>query len=191
MDSSMLSFLFLSPLLSTTALGQVVIDFSDLQSNGDKQVWQGDRYMDLGVLFSTADEAAPLRSIVARGNTCIYATTDVASDTAIITDFLSGPSSYVGFSVIDILNFPAAENWLAEIYDAQGNLLDTMSSNIDSSDGSAYFEFQRASADVSRFVFTPSSDSEALDNFTFNIVPTTSSLGTMLLAGVLAFRRRR
>ena len=168
----------------------IVIDFNELAGNGAS--WSGDTYQSMGVIFSTTPEA----SLYAWGkdtstyqSNFIYASTAFHANAAVHADFTDGYANFVSFSVVDSDN--AAKQWNAQIFDAQGNMIDSIADTAGKADASAVFSFSRDQHDIARFVFNPSDDFESLDNFSFTAVPTPATASIFTIAGIVALKRRR
>jgi len=174
-------------LAASMAQADVVIDFNDLP--GDTSAWSGDRYQSLGVVFSTSSNAfLGSQDSALTSSNFIYGSTGPGADSIVAAEFINGPSNYVGFHVTDTED--PFRFWTAEIFDAQGNLLDSLTRNTGDANETDFHSFTLSSFTISRFVFTPSDDYEGIDNFTFNI-PAPSGVSLMALSGVLSTRRRR
>ena len=142
--------------------GGTVINFDDIPASG-YTLWDGNRYANQGVVFSTTAGASlyafnSSSNADTNPNYVLASTTGFISDSKIIATF-SETVNCVSLYITD--GEPPASNFLIQVFDSQNNVLETL---IDNGDQRRY-SFQHAG--IKKLEFTPSSDVESIDSFQF------------------------
>jgi len=169
-----------------------VIDFDDMTH---PTVWSGARYAHLGATFSsTTDE------LYAEGDPVNSHSKNIHVYDRAFRDFtisFARPVSSLSFWVIDG-EYTPLEAWTVRLFDMDGGLLRTLVGRGGFAERPFEVSFEREAFDIGSMTFTPSSEREGLDTFSFvmepagagQVIPLPSAAG-MALAGVWAVGGRR
>lgn len=163
----------------------VNIDFEDLTHN---TLFGGERYLDKGVRFTS--DTGLFRAFGDFTNTDtpdihIFEQLGRAIDMRFTT-----PVSDVSFSVVDGAAFPEAV-WSAVVYDDAGTVLRQLFQTGGQNGKPFRVNFSNLSTPISRLVFTPSTDGEAIDSLSFTPTVTVPSPGPTSAAALFALLRFR
>jgi hypothetical protein len=157
----------INPVAAGISCGGTVIDFDDISGTGIRG-WNGNRYSGQGVIFSTSPGAGLYAFNATYTDTLptwVYGSNNGGircNDKVIAT--LTVPADCVSLFVSDVEG-PGGGTWNISLFDSTGALLESFSSNQDLQ------TFQFTYADIKRVEFTPSSDFEGIDTFTFSSTP--------------------
>jgi hypothetical protein len=171
------------------------VNFDDIPGSGSR-TWSGDRYLSVGVLFSSSATLYAFNSADANTPpTWVYGSStggSSANGTVVVDMVLPNTATptvtgAISFWVYD--SESAGATWSASIYGLSNNLLNTISGTAQT----AQVSFTQAG--IHRLVFTPSSDLEGFDSLNFDSsaggVPEPGTLALFALgAAALVIRRR-
>jgi hypothetical protein len=143
-----------------------VINFDDIDTGKGVTSWSGDRYSAQGVVFST-DGSSGLYAYPDSNNSntppsLVYGSnySGTTADANVIATFTS-PQSFVSFYLGDGAT-GEGEQWTAQVFDSLNNSLGVW---IGTTNDEILISFSVAG--ISKLVFTPSSEYEAIDTLTF------------------------
>ncbi len=179
-------------------LGLALIDFEGFANPGDFTGNADGFFAGQGVMFSTPNNPGSNTVIAGTGGNANFFTSVLLGGfgDSILMDFTT-PVTAVGFNV-SAMDFGAPAPFFAdvtiEVFNGNTLLATEIFGTAPFSDFSSYIGFSNLGSEITSVLVTPTGTSfvnTAIDNLSFNVVPTPGSLAVMSLGLFCASGRRR